>query len=280
MSEQWYPMWTLSEEYTELLLIPISDIHYGADTFSHKHLQYTVDFIANKPNARAIGTGDWLEAAIAGSCSDIYSQTVSPQQQMKDLIKIFEPIKDKFLGFVTGNHENRIYKATGIDITSLIADKFDAPYRPEGMMIKVAIGAGAERHPNQQYVFKIYFTHGYGGARTKSAKAVKAERVATWIDADCYVVSHDHVVNVAPDIYLEVDRRTYPVGKRWTEGKMQAKRKMLVKSNAYLKWGGYSEMLGFPPVDLTTPVIQLLTPDSPYWDFYPGRRQQAVKVAV
>jgi len=35
-------------------------------------------------------------------------------------------------------------------------------------------------------------------ANPKSAKAVKVERASTWIDADTYAMSHDHVVNVAP----------------------------------------------------------------------------------
>ena len=43
----------------------------------------------------------------------------------------------------------------------------------------------------------------------------------------------------------------------FTIGKVVAHRKMLVKSNAYLKWGGYSEMGGFPPVDLEPVIIRL-----------------------
>ncbi len=105
--------------------------------------------------------------------------------------------------------------------------------------------------------------HGYGGARTKSAKAVKVERTATWIHADFYIMSHDHVVNVAPDVYLLPDPRTSAQtdedGKEtgFIIGRVNAHRKMLVKSNAYLKWGGYAEAGGFPPSDMMTPIITL-----------------------
>jgi len=130
------------------------------------------------------------------------------------------------------------------------------PYRAEGLLLKISFGSGAARNSGQKFVYWIYQTHGYGGARTKSAKATKVERTATWVHADCYIMSHDHVVNVAPDVYLIPDRRTYSENGFLT-GKITAHRKMLVKSNAFLKWGGYSEMGGFPPVDLECPIIKL-----------------------
>jgi hypothetical protein len=37
---------------------------------------------------------------------------------------------------------------------------------------------------------------------------------------------------------------------------------------------------GFPPSDLSTPVINLLTPQSKQWNLYPDKPQQAVKVSV
>ena len=76
-------------------------------------------------------------------------------------------------------------------------------------------------------------------------------------------MSHDHVVNVAPDVYLLPDNRTYLEKNDEGEetgfivGKVVAHRKMLIKSNAYLKWGGYAEQGGFPPSDLSCPVIKL-----------------------
>ena len=97
----------------------------------------------------------------------------------------------------------------------------------------------------------------------KASKAVKVERLGTWIHADVYIMSHDHVVNVAPDIYLMPDPRTKeqldeegnPTG--FTIGTVVAHRKMLIKSGAFLKWGGYSERGGFPPTDLSNPIIKL-----------------------
>ncbi len=93
-------------------------------------------------------------------------------------------------------------------------------------------------------------------------------------------MSHDHVVNVSPNVYLEVDHRCHKEDNGFVSGKVTSKRQMLIKTNAYLKWGGYSESGGFPPSDLATPVINLLTPDSPQWELYPEKPRQGVKVSV
>ncbi len=276
-----YIAWNLPQEFTELFLIPISDIHKGNPFFSEKHLDRTIEFIDRKPNAYWVNNADWLEAATRTSKGDVYTQTESPDKQAEYCVKRFKPIKKKGLGADSGNHCGRIYEQSGVDLAKWMADALEVPYRPEGMLIKISFGGGNSGHADKPYVFWLYMSHGYGGARTKAAKAKKVEDQPHFIHADLHIMSHDHIVNVSPDVQLIPDKRTYPVkDKAWEEGKVSAKRVMLVKSNAYLKWGGYSQRFGYPPSDLTTPVIKLMTPQSPLWDNYPERPKQAVKVDV
>ena len=148
------------------------------------------------------------------------------------------------------------------------------------MLYKLSFGGGSSWHNDAPFVFWSYITHGFGGARTKAAKATKIERASTWVDADYYCMSHDHVVNVAPDIYLEHDNRGTLDEHGFLSGHVTAKRKMLIKTNAFLKWGGYAESGGFPPSDLATPLIWLLTPKSKAWELFPDKPRQAVKVTV
>lgn len=259
LGELKYYSWSLSPRFKELLLPPTSDAHYGNPMFSKPHFLRHVRTIKDTSNMVTILNGDLCESTIKTSKGDIFQQVGTPQDQRDQMIEWLYPIRKKILGMVTGNHENRIYKETGIDICKDIARELEIPYRPEGLLIKISFGSGNEGHPGKPYTYFIYFTHGYGGARTKSAKAVKVERTATWIHANCYIMSHDHVVNVAPDVYLLPDPRTHKEelwGREFDVGRVMAFRKMLVKSNAYLKWGGYAEMGGFPPSDLETPLIK------------------------
>lgn len=224
--------------------------------------------------------GDLCESTIRTSKGDLYSQVGSPDDQRRWVVSQLEPIKDRILGVTTGNHENRIWDVAGVDVTSYIAEQLEVPYRPEGMLFKLSFGDNNSWHKGKPFVFWNYITHGYGGARTKSAKAVKVERTSTWVHADWYAMSHDHVVNVAPDVYLIPDNRGIIDKQGFLSGKVTAHREMLIKTNAFIKWGGYSEMLGFPPSDMATPLIMLLTPQSPLWRNIPDRPKKAVKVIV
>ena len=253
----------LSPRFKQLLIVPISDVHYGNPLFSKRHLMETVRFIKETSNCVTFLNGDMCEAAIRTSKGEIFKQVGTPQDQRDWIIKTFEPIKKKILGITIGNHELRIYNDVGIDICKDIATALHVPYRASGMLVKISFSSGNAYHPDKPYTYWGYFTHGYGGARTKSAKAVKAERIATWLHSDFYVMSHDHVVNVAPDVYLLPDPRTRVEKDSegeltgFTVGRVSAHRKMLIKTNSFVKWGGYAEMGGFPPSDLATPVIKL-----------------------
>lgn len=269
----------LSKSLNDVMIIVLSDLHYGNPYCSVKHFLRTVDFIHDNDNCFCFLNGDLCEAVTKLSKGDIYTQKLTPQQQRDDVIGMLMPIKEKILGVTTGNHEQRIYRETGVDLTKDIAEALEAPYRPEGMLYKLSFGDYNNKTKGKPYVFWGYISHGYGGARTKSAKAVKVERMSTWIHAGWYAMSHDHVVNVAPNIYLMPDNRGTEKG-GFLSGKVTAHRAMLVKTNAYLKWGGYAESGGFPPSDLATPVINLLSPQARQWERYPERPRQAVKVVV
>lgn len=275
----------LSADLDEVLIVPISDIHYGNPLFNPKYLKRTLEFLT-RPNAYGFLNGDLCESTLRTSKGEIYKQVGSPEEQRDEMIRLLKPHAAKLLGAVDGNHEDRIWREAGIHVVKDIAKALGIPYRSEGMLHKISFGAGNSRIPHKPFVFWFYQTHGYGGARTKSAKAVKVERVATWIHADFYAMSHDHVVNVAPDVYLIPDPRTRAeldqngVETGFRIGKVTAHRKMLIKTNAYLKWGGYAEFGGFPPSDMATPLIKLLTPGSAFWNDLPDKPKQAVKVIV
>jgi len=279
---RWYGR-VLSPALTEVSIIVISDLHYGNPYCSVKHFERTLEFIQENADCYCFLNGDLCESTLRTSKGEIFKQVGSPQDQRDWVIKKLLPIKDRVLAVATGNHEARIYDTAGIDISKDIATALNAPYRPEGMLFKLSFGSGKGVHgrpADRPFVFWAYLTHGYGGARTKSAKAVKVERIASWVHADFIVMSHDHVVNVAPNIKLIPDNRGSIDSDGFLSGKVTAHREMLIKSNAYVKFGGYAETGGFPPTDLDTPVINLLTPKSDSWAMFPEKPLQAVKVIV
>ena len=276
---RWYGK-VLPQALTEVKLIILSDLHYGNPYCSVKHFLRTVDFIKERDDCYCLLNGDLIEAAIKTSVGEIYKQVGSPDDQMRQVAEWLMPIKDKILGCTTGNHEIRITSLTGVDASRYIAEKLGIPYRERGMLSKLSFGGGNDSHSDKPFVFWVYITHGYGGARTRGAKAVKAERLAHWLLGDIFAMSHDHEVNVAPSVRFTADPRGTVNEEGFLTGLVRSHRVMLVKTNAYVKFGGYAEMGGFSPSDLSTPVIHLLTPSSPLWEMCPDRPTQGVKVLV
>ncbi len=224
-----------------------------------KHYSRHLAFIADNPNVYTVLTGDLVESSLKTSKGDIYRQVGTPQDQRDWQIEQLLPIKDKILGVCTGNHCERINKEVGIDVSKDIAQALGVPYRREGILLKIAFGDRRNHTIGRKWAYWCYATHGYGGARTNAAKAVKVERTSTWVHADFYMMSHDHVVNVANTVYLMPDERAFADKKTgFKTGKITAHTKKLVKTNAFLMWGDYAEMGGFPPTSLETPYVKLV----------------------
>lgn len=251
------------KEWQELLIVVPSDFHKGDPRFHEPFFLDTLDYIKTIEQCYAILGGDLLDLAIRHSLGDVFAQEGTPQDHLEYMIENLMGIRDKILGVTDGNHEDRIYRDTGINVGKLIADALGVPYRTEGIGIKLSVGRGNSRHKDKPFVYYGYCTHGYGGARTRGAKAIKVERTAHYVQADAYWMAHDHVKNVADDVMLIPDSRTSRrKGEQFKNpyfrgsGLYHALEKKLIKTNAYVKWGGYAERGGFPPTSLTTPITR------------------------
>jgi hypothetical protein len=248
----------LSNKFKEVIIVPISDIHYGNPMFSKHHLQKTIDFIQSSPNIYTILNGDLCECVLKTSKGDVFSQTVSPQKQRDFIIEAFSPIAPRVLGMTQGNHESRITDLTGMDINKDIATALGCPYGPEEILVKVSFGAGNARVKDGPYSYYIYATHGYGGARTKGAKNVKVERTSHQVYAHVYIMSHDHDASIQEGAFLTPHQRTYiDKATGFKVGSMMSIDKKLVKTGAYLKRGGYAARGGYDPVSLNIIEIKL-----------------------
>jgi len=277
---RWYGK-RFDSQWNEMRLVIISDVHYGNPLFSMSHFARTLDFIVRNENVYTFLNGDLLETATKSSKGNVYRQVMPPRQQRDEIIDLLKPIKHKIIGMTTGNHEMRLADADA-DFSEDISKALEVPYRPEGMTLKISFGDGNRRTKGKPWVFKGYCTHGYGGARTKAAKAVKVERIAAYVSGDFFAMSHDHDVNVASLTSLKMDERGRPDTGHpgFVTGLMTAVNAKLIKTNAYLKWGEYSEMGGFAPVNLSTPVIWLLTPKSEKWNETADKPEKGIKVLV
>ena len=246
----------LSSNFNEVLIIPLSDIHFGNPLHSTHHIERAIDLILSKPNYFTVFNGDLAECVIKSSKGDISSQTAIVQKQYEHIRDLFMPLKKRILGVTQGNHEFRIMDTAQIDICDMWAKDWGCPYGREEILLKISFGRGNGRHPDQRYTFFLHATHGYGGARTKGAKNVKVERQSHQVHADIYLQSHDHDASVQAGVYLMPHARTFNKN-GFKVGGVHSVDKKLVKTGAFLKRGGYASSKGFDPVSLGLTYIKL-----------------------
>lgn len=86
-------------------IYPIGDLHVGDPLFNEKKFKEFVNSIKSRDDTYLILMGDLLDCAIKDSIGDTYSAIQNPQQAKKYLIELLQPVKDKILGVIQGNHE-------------------------------------------------------------------------------------------------------------------------------------------------------------------------------
>lgn len=240
----------LPKELDSLELIPLADLHYGDPLCDIELLKERIDYIKSKDNVYCILNGDLINNATKNSISDVYSEIKTPQQQLEELCSLFEPIKDKIIGVVPGNHEMRTYKMDGIDLTKIfcfnlgIADK----YAGEAALIFLRLGDTGAKYRNRPARYVIYATHGAGGGIKEGTKINKLAEMASIIDADIYIHSHTHLPAIIKQGFYRINTST---------DSYQIVNKLFINTGANLNYGGYGEVAGFKPSSKDTPKILL-----------------------
>jgi hypothetical protein len=235
--------------YAEKIEIhPLSDLHIGDMNCDYKSILARIEYIKNTPNAYCILDGDLMDMAIATSVGDTYGAGIQPMEQLKHCVKLFEPIKDKILAALPGNHENRIYRSDGIDITSLMCGQLGIGARYSSTTALLFIRFGKVTKSQRPQLYTIYVTHGTGGGRREGGKINRLVDLSAIVDADIYVMGHTHLPVVMKEGYYRVSGSNSSVA--YIE-------KLYVNTASSLNYGGYGDVAGFKPASKQSPVIYL-----------------------
>ena len=227
---------------------PMADLHIGDSMCDFKLIMERIEYIKNTPNAYCILDGDLMDTAVCTSVGDTYGANLQPMEQLRQCVKIFEPIKDKILAVLPGNHENRVYRSDGLDITELMCAQLGIPekYSPTTALLFVRFGKDG-KHGRPMF-YTIYATHGAGGGRKEGGKVNRLADLASIVDADIYVHAHTHLPLVFKEAFFRVSGSNSSVA---------LVDKLFVNSAASLNYGGYGDTAGFKPASKRSPVIYL-----------------------
>lgn len=229
---------------------PMADLHIGDSMSDAKLITERIEHIKNTPGAYCILDGDLMDTAICTSIGDTYGANLQPMEQLKLCVKIFAPIKDKILAVLPGNHENRVYKSDGLDITELMCAQLEIPqrYSPTTALLFIRFGKQTNGHHGRPFLYTIYATHGSGGGRKEGGKVNRLADLASIVDADIYIHAHTHLPLIFKESFYRVSSGNSSVA---------LVDKLFVNTSAMLNYGGYGDKAGFKPASKSSPVIYL-----------------------
>lgn len=218
----------------DITIYPISDVHLGSLEHNSKEWKKFVEKITNEPNSYIILAGDLMNNATRSSVSNIFEETLRPSEQKKRLIKYLEPIKDKIICAVSGNHERRSGKDADNDPMYDIMCKLDLEdlYRQNMAFVKIQLGTPEQMKKRLAATYTFAVTHGSGGGIFTGAGVNKNERFGYVIDGlDCLIVGHTHKGAISKPSKIVIDPRNNTVSmKSFT----------VVSSQSWMNYGGYA----------------------------------------
>ena len=238
----------LSEDIQELELHTFADLHIGEAGCDLKGIKEHIKEVEVKENAVAILNGDLINNALKTSISDIYDETMTPTDEIKLCIELFEPIKNKIICITSGNHEDRTKNATSISPMEFIAAKLGISdkFAQIGAVVFIRFGWNKNRKRKQWY--SIYVTHGRGGGRKEGSKANRLAEMASIVDCDIYIHSHTHLPMVIKEGFYRTD---------FINSNVSYVDKLFVNTSSMLEYGGYGQVGEFKPNSKHNPIIIL-----------------------
>lgn len=237
----------LSDEINLYKIYSFADWHIGDAQCDLKSIINMVESVRKEPSA-VILNGDLLNNATKDSVSDCYSENISPNDQIKMLTGILEPIRNEILFADSGNHESRSYRKVGIDMMEMVMANLGLSdrYAQEGGVVFLRFGHESDHGRKIRY--SLYCTHGIGGGKKEGGKINQLSDLASIVDTDIYIHSHTHLPMTMKENYFRVDNCNSTV---------QEVTKLFVNTSAQLKYGGYGQQMGMKPSCLENPVIYL-----------------------
>jgi hypothetical protein len=198
-------------------LYPLGDVHIGALNCAEKQFRRVVRMIRDDDNAFWFGGGDVLDSVIlqdqkrfdpavlpswmltgrADKVRDRLADMVAAERDR--FVSIVEPIKDKCVGLMEGNHEYSIMKHHNRNLMNELCDALDTVNLTDCCFVRFKF----EREKpgfNDSITVRMFATHGCGGGRTPGAEPNNLHRLAS--DKVCELVlrGHSHTQHILPPV--------------------------------------------------------------------------------
>jgi hypothetical protein len=214
-----------------LNVLLLNDLHIGSEAADLDLLDRCLDFAKkNRSNTRILLNGDMIEGVTKLSKGEIYTQRLSPKEQIDYIVEKLEPVADLIDGVTIGNHDDRIMRETSIDPIEIMC-------RYLGIEDKYFGYHGIVGFAWNDVFYSVQMHHGTGGGSTLAAVENAMKRL--W-KSDTHVMycGHWHKEFAKPIKRFAVDpaRQEVRQEKRWL-----VCGNTILNTAEYAKRGGYEE---------------------------------------
>lgn len=184
----------------------VGDTHEGTLLCNKTGIKKAIDYIRSDPLIWVCFMGDAIEAIVPiddprYDPSTIDSKIPVPLLQANQVINDFNPIKDKLLVWLLGNHEYKIRRFG--NLAEYIADELDCPYGTYTCKMVVKNSESGE------VMYRVFLWHGAGSVRSKLSdpmerlhtkrRSLKRKLFLKEGDCDLMAMGHTHqLIHVHP----------------------------------------------------------------------------------
>ena len=193
-----------------------------------------VDMVRATPNVYLVLAGDLINNATKSSVSSVFEDRYRPAEQKKMMAKLLEPIADRIICGVPGNHEARSGKDADDCPLYDIMCKLDVEdlYRENLAIVKIQMGENQNHGGDKNPTYILAVTHGSGGGIYTGSAVNKNERFGYVMDGvDALITGHTHkpVVSVPGKIKINPQHNT-----------VQVVPFKVITATSWLGYGGYA----------------------------------------
>ena len=192
-----------TKDWNTIRLYAIGDCHVGSEQFDTKAetaLKKKIQIIRDDPYGVVSLCGDLGDFGLRNSVTNPLRSALTPAEQVETIYHLFEPITDKIVSAVPGNHEQRLTKESGIDPLLSLCCRWHCEdvYRENVAILKLLFGqrSGGE----QQNMFIGITTHG--------SSIRKHQRfIACFQPIDFAIAGHSHTPMYYPHGVIRIDAK-------------------------------------------------------------------------
>ena len=215
----------------EVTIIPLSDLHVGNIGCDTKKIKETISWIKDR-GAYTILLGDMIDA-ITQKDPRHENDSIHPDfmdkldnlahEQTMAVYKLLEPISDRIIATMQGNHELAVKKHFSYDSGSVLAQMLNVPKVPDPSFVRLRL----RRTKTAVLTYDIWCSHGVGlgGGRMKGGKVNNMLKISNGFKADAYMCGHTH------DLFTVNDTYAFPN----QIGKVEQRKRVFINTGSFQK---------------------------------------------